>query len=77
MLYPDNGYAWLLLAAVRIARGESAQAAAAGREALLQDPWLKTAMMRNVLGGSVRESVESLLQVDSFARLWETIPVQR
>jgi len=76
-LYPDDGYAWLLLASVRMARGETEQAAAAGREALLRDPWLKTAVMSNVFGGRVRESVEPLLQIESFARLWETIPVRR
>ena len=76
-LYPGNGYGWLLLASVRIARGEPEQAAAAGREALLRDPWLKTAVMSDVLGGRLRESVEPLLQIESFARLWESIPVRR
>ncbi len=76
-LYPDDGYAWLLLASVRMARGETEQAAAAGREALLRDPWLKTAVMSNMFGGRIRESVQLLLQIDSFARLWETIPVRR
>ncbi len=75
-LYPNNGYAWLLLASVRMARGETEQAAAAGREALMRDPWLKTAVMSNVFGGRVRESVEPLLQIESFARLWEAIPVR-
>ncbi len=76
-LYSDNGYAWLLLASVRMAHGETELAAAAGREALLRDPWLKTAVMSNMFGGRVRESVEPLLAIDSFARVWETIPVQR
>ena len=77
VLYPNNGYAWLLLASVRVARGETEKAATAGREALMRDPWLKTAVMRDVFGGNIRESVEPLLLIDSFARLWETIPVRR
>ncbi len=76
-LYANNGYAWLLLASVRIARGQPELAAAAGREALLRDPWLKTAVMSDMFGGRIRASIEPLLAIASFARVWETIPVQR
>jgi uncharacterized Ntn-hydrolase superfamily protein len=72
-LGPDDGDSWLLLARVRIARGETAAAGAAGREALLRNPWLKTAALRGLVDKAL---IERLLEVDSFARLWETIEAE-
>lgn len=69
-LSPNDGNAWLLLARVHVARGETPEAGQAGREALIQDPWLKTAALRGLIDKAL---IERLLGIDSFAQLWESI----
>lgn len=70
-LAPDDGSAWMLLAAARLALGDQERAAAAGREALVRDPWLKKALLGGLLQA---ETINQLLTIESFARFWETIP---
>lgn len=70
-LRPDDGSGWMLLATASLAAGDRAGAAAAGRRALLVDPWVK----RGVLDGVLQLPVlEELLEIEEFARLWESIP---
>ncbi len=70
-LSPDEGSVWMLLAAARLALGDQEGAAAAGREALVRDPWLKKALLGGLLQA---ETLNQLLTIESFARFWETIP---
>ncbi len=66
----EDGAAWLTLARVHVARGELAEAGEAGRQSLLRDPWLKSAALRGMVDKAL---IERLLQVEVFARLWESI----
>jgi len=70
---PEDGATWLLLARVHVARGELEEAGEAGRQSLLRDPWLKTAALRGLVDKGL---IERLLQVDVFARLWESIEAE-
>lgn len=67
-----NGGYWLDLAQIRLALGDDDAAAAAGTEALVRDPWLKTAVLSGILPKGL---IERLLQDDGFARAWESIVV--
>ncbi len=67
-----NGSYWLDLAQIRIALGNDAAAAEAGKEALVRDPWLKTAVLSGILPKAL---IERLLQDEGFARVWESIVV--
>jgi len=71
--HPDDGATWLMLARVHDARGELAEAGEAGRQSLLRDPWLKSAALRGLVDKGL---IERLLQVDLFARLWESIEAE-
>jgi len=71
--HSQDGAAWLLLARVLVARGELEEAGEAGRQALLRDPWLKGAALRGLVDKGL---IERLLQVDVFARLWESIEAE-
>jgi thioredoxin-like negative regulator of GroEL len=73
-LLPREGGAWMTLARARLAAGDAEGAAVAASEALIRDPWIKSAVLRGV--ESLPE-LEQLLQVDSFARLWEAVPARR
>lgn len=73
-LTPSEGGTWMLLARARLARGDREAAAAAAASALARDPWTKSAVLRGLM--RVPE-LEELLQIESFARLWESIPAQR
>jgi uncharacterized Ntn-hydrolase superfamily protein len=71
-LNPADGWSWLLLASVELQLGEREAAAAAGIHALRVDPWIKTSVMQGILG---RDGlVEPLLALESFRRMWETLP---
>ena len=74
VLYPDDGWVWMRLAEVRVARGELESAAEAGREALRRDPWIKTAILRGIAGST--RVVEELLADEDFRSLWEQIEVR-
>jgi len=71
--HPEDGATWLMLARVHDARGEFEEAGEAGRQSLLRDPWLKTAALRGMVDKGL---IERLLQVDVFARLWESIEAE-
>jgi len=71
ILYPGDGWAWMTLAEVHLARGELESGAAAGSDALRRDPWIKTAIL-NGIAGSTRV-VEELLEDEAFRSLWEQI----
>ncbi len=71
VLYPGNGWAWMTLAEVHLARGELESAAAAGSEALRRDPWIKTAILRGIAGST--RVVEELLANGAFRSLWVQI----
>jgi uncharacterized Ntn-hydrolase superfamily protein len=73
-LLPQEGSAWLALARARLAGGATDAAAAAAAEALVRDPWVKTAVVRGILR---LPELEQLLQVEAFARLWSSIPAER
>lgn len=70
-LNPDDGFAWMTRAAASLATGDRAGAVAAGRQALLVDPWLKSGALSGVLE---LPSLDELLQIEAFARLWEAVP---
>ena len=74
VLYPRDGWAWMTLAEVRMARGELESAAEAGREALRRDPWIKTAILRGIAGST--RVVEELQADEAFRSLWEQIEVR-
>ena len=74
VLYPGDGWAWMTLAEVHLARGELEAAAANGSEALRRDPWVKTAILRGI-DGSTRV-VEELLADEAFRSLWARIEVR-
>ena len=69
----ESGATWLMLARVHVARGEFTDAGEAGRQSLLRDPWLKSAALRGLVDKGL---IERLLQVDVFARLWESIEAE-
>jgi uncharacterized Ntn-hydrolase superfamily protein len=69
-LAPEDANGWMLLARVHVARNETEEAGRAGRQALVLDPWLKTAALQG-LGDTAL--IERLLESDVFARMWETI----
>ena len=71
VLDPANGWVWLTLAETRLAEGDLSAAAEAGSQALLLDPWIKTAVIEGI-GGSDRV-IEALLEVESFHRAWTAI----
>ncbi len=71
--HPEDGATWLILARVHVARDEVAAAGEAGRQALLRDPWLKSAALRGLVDKGL---IERLLQVDVFARLWESLEAE-
>lgn len=71
--HAEDGANWLMLARVHVARGELADAGEAGRQSLLRDPWLKSAALRGLVDKGL---IERLLQVDVFARLWESIEAE-
>jgi uncharacterized Ntn-hydrolase superfamily protein len=71
--HPEDGATWLMLARVHVARGELADAGEAGRQSLLRDPWLKSAALRGLVDKGL---IERLLEVDVFARLWESIEAE-
>jgi uncharacterized Ntn-hydrolase superfamily protein len=69
---PADGWSSLLLANVELQLGEPEAAAAAGIHALRIDPWIKTSVLQGIMG---REGlVEPLLALESFRRIWETLP---
>ena len=70
-LYPGNGWGWMTLAQVRLETGEVEAASEAGRQALMIDPWIKTAVLGGVAGST--RLIEALLENDAFRRLWESI----
>lgn len=72
-LYPADSTGWLLLAGARLAAGDPDGAVEAGREALLRDPWIKTAVVEGIYPVPV---VERLLELEDFARLWESVPTR-
>ena len=72
-LDPNNAGAWLVLAAVRLEQQRPEPAAAAGKRALLLNPWLKTAILTGL--SDEADLVDRLLAVESFRQLWETLPV--
>ena len=74
ILYPGDGWVWMRLAEVHMARGELQSAAEAGSKALRRDPWIKTAIL-NGIAGSTRV-VEELLADEAFRSLWEQIEVR-
>lgn len=69
----EHGDTWLMLARVHVARDELELAGEAGRQSLLRDPWLKSAALRGLVDKGL---IERLLQVDAFARLWESIEAE-
>ncbi|NKB86953.1 MAG: DUF1028 domain-containing protein [Acidobacteria bacterium] len=69
-LDPEDANGWMLLARIHVARNEMDAAGEAGRQALVLDPWLKTATLRG-LGDTAL--IERLLESEVFARIWETI----
>jgi uncharacterized Ntn-hydrolase superfamily protein len=70
-LYPGNGWAWLTLAEVHLTAGNPTGAAAAGRQALRADPWIKTAVLSGIQGSA--RLIEALLHDEAFRRAWEAI----
>ena len=70
-LDPANGWLWLTLAEAMLAHGDVDGAAESGREALLRDPWIKTAVLEGI-GGSPRV-IEALLENASFLQAWTAI----
>ena len=74
-LDPDGESGWFLLARVRLELGDRSGAAAAGRNALVANPWLKTALLDGLYGQA--ELLERLLDIDEFRTLWEAIPSRR
>lgn len=70
-LAPADSNGWLMLAGARLAAGDEDGAVAAGREALIRDPWIKTATVEGIYPVPV---IERLLELEGFARLWETVP---
>lgn len=74
-LDPGGESGWFLLARVRLELGDHDGAAAAGRVALVANPWIKTALLDGLYGQT--EFLERLLEIDEFRRFWETLPSQR
>ncbi len=78
LLSPADSSGWLLLAAAELERGAIDAAISAGREAVIRDPWLKQSMLAGTAvasgGGRI---IERLLEHESFARFWATIPARR
>ncbi len=70
-LYPGNGWGWMTLAQVRLETADVEAAAAAGRQALTIDPWIKTAILTGIAGST--RLIEALLENEAFRRLWESI----
>lgn len=73
LLSPDSGSSWILLAAAHLQLGDRRAAGAAASEALLRDPWLKSALLRGIVPD---HTLEALLADEAFARLWQSIPAQ-
>lgn len=74
LLYPDSGSSWILLAAAHLQLGDERAAGEAASEALLRDPWLKSALLRGMVPD---HTLEALLADAAFARLWQAIPAVR
>lgn len=72
-LNPDDGFAWMTRAAASLATGDRDGAVAAGRRALLADPWLKSGALAGVIE---LPSLDELLRIEAFARLWEAVPAR-
>ena len=75
-LYPHNEFGWLTLARAHLELGNKDAAAAAAIRALQVNPWLKTAVVQGTFGRGPGRTVERLLKIESFRRLWESIPAQ-
>ena len=71
-LDPDSGFARWSLASVHLVLDDLPAAAAAARQALVRDPWIKTALLSGMLGSST--ALERLLDNEDFARFWEALP---
>ena len=74
-LNPNDGWSWLWLANAHLQLGDEDAAGSAGVQALRIDPWIKTAAIRGISGGD--RLVEPLLGLETFRRVWETLPGQR
>ena len=72
--YPGNEWGWLTLADVLLNSREGDAAAQAAIRALTVNPWLKKALLEGTFGRQAL--IESLLQIETFRRVWEALPVR-
>jgi uncharacterized Ntn-hydrolase superfamily protein len=72
--HPQDDYGWWLLARIHLLEGQPQAAAQAAQRALLENPaWRRLPASTRASLGVEAALIDSLLQIDSFQRVWHSL----